>query len=335
LLGIHLTKTLGTRDHLVARRRALRAVGRLDGFWSEARGIVNELWMGRPISEVTEQVIADAAKDKARALRDFDALSAEAKSRLDHRLQAILLEATEGKLAVVERLNHVRTGIATWRREEDEKKLREKDIEIARLQGTIEGLTASRAYGSVERSALISAGTTAAPLIALPPPVPPATAQSPSAPSSPSSHLSGASSQPWPTFKAAFYKFRGVGDSATKSYELAFRRLPKVVGDRPIGDIKAKDIRTFRDNLETETVPRGEREAPSASNIQKMLSNMKTFFAWASSEGEILSENPAANVFVTPAQKNKGETQACGGIHCLRITITASGGTRRYCRLCK
>ena len=51
-LGIHLTRTLHTRDHAIARQRANLAVASLYGFWVEARGIVSEIWMGKPVGEV-------------------------------------------------------------------------------------------------------------------------------------------------------------------------------------------------------------------------------------------------------------------------------------------
>ena len=265
-LGIHLTRTLHTRDHAIARQRANLAVASLQGFWNEARMVVSDVWMGKSVDEVGPDEIHQASIDRKRAVADIEALGQEAKVRLKHKLE-VALSAVSGFGSVL-----------TGQRETTEKLLSE--LKAERQKGVIEGMEKALCH-------LPSLLPSPAPLVSEPP-IP-----------NPKNDI------PWNSHFNEFFKFQGLVPKTQGSYKLAFSRLDEIVKGKSINEITKKDIQEYRDAA-SEIAPRSGRPATAAATIEKYLSHLKTYFAWASGEAELIEINPTVGITVTKAQRKVG-----------------------------
>lgn len=265
------------------------AAARLQAFWEEARAIVVEEWMGKPIDAVGEAELKAATRAKERAVEDYSRLSEVGRYRLEARLAEVLMNAEKG--------------VADWRIavEKDrvgqaQHKLVQKDMELARQRGRVEAMEQTVRLLATNGSA----GGSISDLSAVPVKTPPSPALPPNA-------KSEEALRPWTEFKVAFMDYQKPGASAQDSYALSFRRLEAVIGQKAIGSITMEDIQEYRSAVAAASKPRAGRKAPSAANLQKALSNIKTFFSWAAGDGRVIRESPAANVFLTPGMRQEGK----------------------------
>lgn len=208
-LGVHLTRTLKTRDLRLARQRANLAVASLQTFWPEARKILSEMWMGKPVDEIGLDEMHQAYVDRKRAVDDFEALSKEAKGKLGARIEAII--AGNDRY-----INELREAVTIERYALD-----------AFQKGIIAGL---------ERAIQAS--------VAQPQPQPVTAIDVPKANSE-----VGNGKASWNAFVDDFFAHQGIKDKTQASYRKAFARFDEIVKGKALGKVSRQDVQKYRDEL--------------------------------------------------------------------------------------
>ncbi len=97
-----------------------------------------------------------------------------------------------------------------------------------------------------------------------------------------------------------------LSKSTVKNYGTAFRYFEESAGkEKTISEISKLDITKFRDHIVNSATARGGRSVPSSSTQQKLLTALKSFFAWSESKS-YRNGNPADGV--TPTKSSKMES---------------------------
>ncbi len=256
----HLTRSLGTRDHATALRRAINAAAMLGDAWDEVR-----LKMGGEYRHWTEEV--DEQWEQQQALNTAAEIEETA--------------APDIKTYTAEEIAGVIKAVRADERSAKDSKPDASQEELAHAKGVIEGM---------ER-AMARMPTVAAPASAEPTPNP--------------RHRKMWHAEVVPEF----FEKKGFGESTRVSNERAFRECCELIGDKPIGDLTADDLRRYRDWLVAKP---GKKPGTTYAHqsIVKDLGHVKSFLAWAVGE-DWLAINPAEKVR-TPEAKSAAAKRDLG-----------------------
>jgi integrase len=266
VFGTHLTRSLATRDHSVARQRAVATAARVLEHWEEVRRTMSAKWRGKEIGELLTEDMIGADRGE---LDKFEAgLTPEDRARFRGRL-ALLVRA-------------------------EQKDVIEYQADVAALAGMVHELHVNRLKGEIEGlkgaiSVLSNAGAAAGRALGA--------AAEPFEKPAPDRHAPDPRSRhSWTDFTKSFFTDRpSIGTSSAQSHGQAFRALEGIISKKPIGDVTKADIKEFADHLRDKVINRAGRTRMSRETIKKMLSHVRSFFEWATEAG-IIQVNPADGV---------------------------------------